>query len=73
MSTSREDIVNAVKEYSTTNKRPCPAKHLVSVFGADVLDVIVEMKKDGVLLGKRGRTGGLVVADNVEASASPTV
>lgn len=59
MATLNESLVLEVSEFMTANNRPCPAKHLIGKFGAEAANAIVEMKKAGTLVGKRGRNGGL--------------
>jgi hypothetical protein len=61
---SNSDVVSTVSSFVTDNNRPCPAKFLAEKFGADVLDVIDELKASGVLLGLRGRNGGLALPDS---------
>lgn len=58
---SQSDVVTAVTVFVKDNNRPCPAKFLTEKFGDDVLDVIDELKESGVLLGLRGRNGGLAL------------
>lgn len=73
MATTKEQVLAAVSEYREANTRPCPARYLTDKFGDDVLDVIAALKKDGTLIGKRGRTGGLVPGSEVAGlSASST-
>lgn len=59
MATTNE-ILSEIAAYTAANGRPCPAKHLTDKFGADALDLIASLKKEGKVYGKRGRTGGLV-------------
>jgi hypothetical protein len=70
MAISNEQVLAAISEYREANSRPCPAKFLVEKFGDEALDIIAALKKDGTLVGKRGRTGGLVPAGDTTASAS---
>lgn len=60
-SISKTDVVTAVTSFVADNNRPCPSKFLAEKFGADVLDVIDELKDSGILLGLRGRNGGLAL------------
>lgn len=55
------DVVTAVTMFVKDNNRPCPAKFLAEKFGEDVFDVIDQLKESGVLLGLRGRNGGLAL------------
>jgi len=61
---SNSDVVSAVQTFVSTNNRPCPSHFLTEKFGDDVLDVIDELKASGVLLGLRGRNGGLATPDS---------
>lgn len=63
MAITNEQVLSAISEYRSENGRPCPANYLVSKFGDEVLDTIASLKKSGTVVGKRGRTGGLVPAD----------
>ena len=56
------DVLSAVTVFVNDNKRPCPAKFLTEKFGDDVLDVIDELKESGVVVGLRGRNGGLALS-----------
>lgn len=62
------DILSEIAAYTAANGRPCPAKHLTDKFGADAPDLIASLKAAGTIIGKRGRTGGLVTAGEVAAS-----
>lgn len=68
MAVTKEQVLSAISEYRSENSRPCPANYLVSKFGEEVLDIISSLKKDGSLVGKRGRTGGLVPSDTAPAA-----
>jgi hypothetical protein len=73
---TREEILAEIASYRAENGRPCPAKHLVAKFGAGAESIIAALKDDGILVGKRGRTGGLVPADvaaAVDAAEAPVV
>lgn len=61
---SNSDVLSAVQTFVSSNNRPCPAHYLTEKFGDDVLDVIDELKESGVLLGLRGRNGGLATPDS---------
>jgi hypothetical protein len=61
---SNSDVLSAVQTFVSTNNRPCPAHFLTEKYGDDVLDVIDELKASGVLLGLRGRNGGLATPDS---------
>lgn len=56
------DVLSAVTVFVTDNKRPCPAAYLTEKFGDDVLNVIDELKESGIVVGLRGRNGGLAIA-----------
>lgn len=64
MTIANSDVLSAVQIFVTANNRPCPSKFLTEKFGDDVLDVIDELKESGVLLGLRGRNGGLATPDS---------
>lgn len=70
MAITNEQVLSAISEYRSENGRPCPANYLVSKFGDEVLDTIASLKKAGTVVGKRGRTGGLVPADAAPATES---
>ena len=70
MAVTNEQVLAAISEYRAENSRPCPAKYLVEKFGDEANDIINSLKKDGTLIGKRGRTGGLVPADAAPAADS---
>lgn len=61
---SNSDVLSAVQSYVSSNNRPCPKHFLTEKFGDDVMDVIDELKASGVLLGLRGRNGGLATPDS---------
>jgi len=61
----KNDVIDAVTVYLQNENRPCPAYYLVDKFGDDVADVISSLKKDGVIVGRRGRNGGIVFPDTV--------
>lgn len=67
MAITSEQVLSAVSEYREANGRPCPAKYLVEKFGTEALEVISTLKDNGTLVGKRGRTGGLVPSDTAPA------
>lgn len=62
MAITNEQVLSAISEYRSENGRPCPANYLVGKFGDEVLDTIAALKKAGTVVGKRGRTGGLLPA-----------
>ena len=62
---NKSDVVGAITVYLLNMNRPCPAHYLTQKFGDDVADVITSLKKDGVIIGKRGRGGGIVFPDTV--------
>jgi hypothetical protein len=70
MAISNEQVLAAISTYRAEHQRPCPARYLVDLLGEEALDVVAALKKDGTLVGKRGRTGGLVPAGDTTASAS---
>jgi hypothetical protein len=70
MAITNEQVLAEVSSYRSENGRPCPANHLVAKFGDEVLDTIASLKKNGTLIGKRGRTGGLVPADAAPATTT---
>lgn len=72
MAVTNEQVLAEIMAYSAANGRPCPANHLTAKFGDEALDVINTMKKEGKLLGKRGRTGGLVTTSTVASAEVET-
>lgn len=72
MAVTKEQVLAAVSEYRSANARPCPARYLTDKFGDEVLSVIDSLKKDGTLVGKRGRTGGLVPSDSTPTADTDT-
>lgn len=59
------DVVSAIASYIEKNARPCPAHYLTQKFGDDVSESITNLKKDGKVVGRRGRNGGIVLPDTV--------
>lgn len=59
------DVMNSITGYIENNQRPCPAHFLTSKFGDDVAETITNLKKDGKIIGRRGRNGGIVLPDTV--------
>lgn len=64
-SIQKSDVMSAITIYLLNENRPCPAHYLVSKFGDDVADVILSLKKDGIIVGRRGRNGGIVLPDTI--------
>jgi hypothetical protein len=71
MATSN-DVLAEIALYTAANGRACPASHLTNKFGADALDLIASLKKEGKVYGRRGRTGGLLANDTAATSAPVT-
>jgi len=59
------DVLAAIQSYLDSNNRPCPAHYLTDKFGDDVAENITNLKKDGKVIGRRGRNGGIVFPDTV--------
>lgn len=59
------DVLASVTSYIEKNNRPCPAHFLTQKFGDDVIEAIGSLKKDGKIVGRRGRNGGIVLPDTV--------
>jgi hypothetical protein len=72
MAVTTEQVLSAISEYREANARPCPAKYLVEKFGDEATAIIATLKDNGTLIGKRGRTGGLVPADAAPATDTGT-
>ena len=72
---SKTDVLDAITVYLKNNDRPCPAHYLIDKFGEDVSETILSLKKDGSIMGKRGRNGGIVFPDAPVANvvATPVV
>jgi len=59
------DVLAAIQSYLDNNNRPCPAHYLTDKFGDDVVENLNSLKKDGKVVGRRGRNGGIVFPDTV--------
>lgn len=57
------DVLAAIQSYLDNNNRPCPAHYLTDKFGDDVVENLNSLKKDGKVVGRRGRNGGIVFPD----------
>ncbi len=69
-----DDILSTIREYNTTNERPCPKTFLASKFGSGVLDMLDSLKQSGIIRGQRGRNGGfLLCAPSANVQDTPTV
>jgi len=64
-------VLTTIREFHTSNERPCPKTHLIGKFGNDVLDVLDSLKESGKITGKRGRNGGFVLADGITLDVTP--
>lgn len=73
MAVTTEQVLSEISEYRVANSRPCPANHLTAKFGDEALDIIAALKKAGTIVGKRGRTGGLIPADEAGVSSTADV
>ena len=74
MAVTNEQVLAAIAEYREANTRPCPARYITDKFGSDALPIIAALKESGAIVGRRGRTGGLVPADaTTAANVSSTV
>lgn len=65
------DVLAAIQSYLENHNRPCPAHYLMDKFGDDVVENVNELKKDGKVIGRRGRNGGIVFPDTVFKDKSP--
>jgi hypothetical protein len=65
------DVLAAIQSYLDNNNRPCPAHFLTDKFGDDVAEAITNLKKDGKIVGRRGRNGGIVFPDTVFKDKAP--
>jgi hypothetical protein len=65
------DVLAAIQSYLDSNNRPCPAHFLTDKFGDDVAENITNLKKDGKVIGRRGRNGGIVFPDTQFKDKSP--
>lgn len=71
---TRNEVLAEIIAYTVANGRPCPANYLTDKFGAEAADIIAGLKKDGTVIGKRGRSGGLVstgAAGDTSTDAAP--
>lgn len=69
----KNDVIGAIEVYLRNNNRPCPAHYLTDKFGDDVAETIADLKKSGIIVGKRGRTGGIAFPDSVFPKKGETV
>jgi hypothetical protein len=58
---STDAVLTTVVDFVAEFKRPCPSSFLTGKYGDDVLDVVDSLKASGILLGLRGRNGGLAL------------
>ena len=65
------DVLAAIQSYLDKNNRPCPAHFLTDKFGDDIAETITNLKKDGKVIGRRGRNGGIVFPDTVFKDKAP--
>ena len=72
MAASKTDILDMVKEFSATNKRPCPKKEVIAKHGEDAADVLKSLVEDGTLSVRRGRNGGYSPVDGAVAAVEST-
>ena len=69
---TKEEIKAFMQEYMQSNNRAVPLKEVVRALGVYVPEVVAEMKQNGEILGRRGRTGGLVFPETVFKQAVNT-
>jgi len=69
MTVSKQEVLTFIAGYIAQNEKRgnCPAKAVAEALGIGALDVIAQLKQDGTLIGKRGRTGGLMPVQQSEA------
>ncbi len=61
MAVSKQDVLTFIAQHSTSERPTVPAKDIVAALGSEAVGVINELKKAGNIVGKRGRTGGLIL------------
>jgi hypothetical protein len=66
---TKTDVLNEIADYSAAKNRPCPMNYLTAKFGDEAADLVKQLKSDGAVTGKRGRTGGLL-AGNTAATTN---
>jgi hypothetical protein len=62
---TKTDVLNEIALYTATNSRPCPMNYLTGKFGDEAADLVKQLKTDGAVIGKRGRTGGLLRCETI--------
>jgi hypothetical protein len=74
MAISKNDLLTAISEYGTTNKRPCAKNNIIATHGESALAVLKELIADGSVACRRGRNGGYyaVTAPAVVESEPPS-
>ena len=70
MAATRENVLAAINEYFTNNKRRAPAKAIADMVGDNLINtkaVIKALVDDGTVNSSRGRNGGAKPADAADA------
>jgi hypothetical protein len=62
----KDDVLTAIQNYTNEHNRPCPTDHLEEQFG-DITKLLQILKMTEEVTGLRGRVGGLVLTDDVDA------
>lgn len=62
---TKTEVLASITSYLDSKKRPCPAHFLTDKFGDDVEETILALKSEGVIVGRRGRNGGIVFPNTV--------
>lgn len=64
-SINSSEVLSSIRSYIENNDRPCPAHYLTDKFGDDVAEVLLALKAQNLVIGRRGRNGGIVFPDTV--------
>ena len=70
MAATRENVLAAINEYFTNNKRRAPAKAIADMVGDNLINtkaIIKALVDDGTVNSSRGRNGGAKPADAADA------
>ena len=72
MAVSKSDVLSYISQYAVDNKRNAPRKAIIDALGSEAGPVVDSLRKDGTIIARRGRTGGLVVADTAATPVEDT-
>ena len=72
MAISKNDLLTAISEYGTENKRPCAKNNIIATHGESALAVLKELIADGSVACRRGRNGGYYAVQAAAPAVEPT-